>query len=458
MNSQRIFSIDPVSVSNVETTERLVVTGIPAPGTREVLERLDSTESRSMHGQMPIVWSSADGHHVYDLAGNKFIDFTSTIFVANVGHSNPKVKDAIRVQLERNLISSYAYATEEKAQYLDQLLKFAGNGFEKAFLLSAGTEAMDAVVKLIRLQAKKLGKRRGGVISFVGNWHGRTMGAQLLSTNTKQKEWIGFEDPNVHFLNFPLPWQVDESTGHGFFFEQLEGLQAKGLDFDKDLGGVVLETFQGWGALFYPNSFVEAAKEFCSRHQLLLAFDEMQSGFGRTGRRFGFEHYGVEPDLIACGKGMGGGVPISGVLGKGPVMDLPEIGNMSSTHSGNPLVTAAARAVLEVIESEDLVSRAREMGEVLFRELNILRSLHPDLIESIQGKGLIAAIIFGGRLAEPGQFASHVCELAMRAGLLLVHTGRESIKIGPPLTISEQAILEGVRVIRDSIEAAASEV
>lgn len=458
MDGQRIFALEPVEVAKVETVERLVATSIPAPGTREILEGLDSHESRSMHGQMPIVWSAADGHHIYDLAGNRFIDFTSTIFVANVGHSNPRVKDAIRGQLDKNLISSYAYATQEKADYLDRLLKFAGNGFEKAFLLSAGTEAMDAVLKLIRLNAKKLGKRRGGVISFAGNWHGRTMGAQLLSTNTHQKEWIGFEDPNIHYLDFPFPWQVDESEGYSFFFEQLERIQAKGLDFDKDFGGVVLETFQGWGALFYPNSFVEAVQEFCSRHQLLLAFDEMQAGFGRTGRRFGFEHYGVEPDLIACGKGMGGGVPISGVLGKGSVMDLPEIGNMSSTHSGNPLVTAAANAVLEVIESEDLVSRSREMGEVLFKELNALKSLYPDIIESIQGRGLIAAIIFGRKLASPAKFASTVCELAMRAGLLLVHTGRESIKIGPPLIISERAILEGIEVIRESIQAAISEV
>jgi 4-aminobutyrate aminotransferase-like enzyme len=178
----------------------------------------------------------------------------------------------------------------------------------------------------------------------------------------------------------------------------------------------------------------------------------MQSGFARTGKRFGFEHYEVEPDLIACGKGMGGGFPLSGVLGRGEIMDLPEVGNMSSTHSANPLATTAGLAVLHEIKRLGLVEQARSKGELLIATLETIRQEFPDRILRIQGRGLIAAVIFKNRGDLPAaEICSKVSELCMEKGLLVVHTGRESIKIGPPLTITEEALLEGLEVLRDSI-------
>jgi 4-aminobutyrate aminotransferase-like enzyme len=447
------FSRDPITVPTVETRHRRIHTAIPAPGSKEILERLDRTESRSMHGQLPLVWDRAEDYNVYDAAGNRWIDFTSSIFVANVGHSNRHVSNAIRQTLDHPLYSCYAYSNEVRARYLEKLIAFAGRPFEKAFLLSAGTEATEAALKLMRMHAQKVGKRRRGVICIQNNWHGRTLGAQMMSSNLTQRDWIGYQDADIHHIPFPYPWALDDNSGEALLRKGLKQLADSGVDIAQDIAGFMLETFQGWGAVFYPKPYVQAIKALCKEHNLLLTFDEMQAGFARTGKAFGFQHYEVEPDLICVGKGMGGGVPISGVIGRAAIMDLPDIGNMSSTHSANPLCCAAGLAVLEEIETRDLIAETARKGELLFRELRALERRYPDRLGETLGRGLIAAVLIyqpGTREAD-GLFASRVAERAMQKGLLVVHTGRESIKIGPPLTIPDEAIVEGVGVLSEAI-------
>ena len=215
----------------------------------------------------------------------------------------------------------------------------------------------------------------------------------------------------------------------------------------------MLETFQGWGALFYPPEYVQAIESICRQYNILLAFDEMQSGFARTGLAFGYQHYQVQPDLIACGKGMGGGLPLSGVLGRSHIMDLPDVGNMSSTHSANPLVCSAGLAVLQQITELNLLDETSRKGKILHSRLDELRTKFSSIISATFGKGLIASILFKDPLSQsPSPFlASRVSELCMQKGLLVVHTGRESIKIGPPLTISDDALHEGIDVIFESV-------
>ncbi len=447
------FSREPVTVPLVSTQHRSIQTPIPAPGSRDILDRLDEVESRSMHGQLPLVWHRAEDFNVFDAAGNKWIDFTSTIFVANVGHSNPRVSAAIKSSLDRSLYSCYAYGNSVRADYMERLLKFAGKPFEKAFLLSAGTEATEAALKLMRMYAQKKGKRRRGIICITGNWHGRTLGAQMMSSNLVQREWIGYQDADIHHIPFPYPWAMNGRSAEAFLQEGLEKLRADGIDLSKDIAGFMLETFQGWGAVFYPKEFVQAIESVCRANDVLLTFDEMQAGFARTGRAFGYQHYEVTPDLICCGKGMGGGVSLSGVIGRGALMDLPDVGNMSSTHSANPLVCAAGLAVLEEIEQHNLIEESARKGALLFDALTELQRRFPNRISSPLGKGMIAAVLFRmPSSGEPdGQFASKVAELCMQKGLLVVHTGRESIKIGPPLTISDAALLEGVAVLGEAI-------
>ncbi len=446
------FSFDPVIVELIRTKNRFINTPIPAPGTKEIFERLNSVESRSMHGQLPIVWKKAEGFNVFDIADNCWIDFTSTIFVTNVGHSNKNIAKAIRSTLDNPLFSCYAYSNLTRANYLEKLIKFAGDPFEKAFLLSAGTEATEAALKLMRMYGQKKQKRKLGIICIENNWHGRTMGAQMMSGNEKQKEWIGYKDKDIHHIPFPYPWKV-KGDGDKFLLKNIEKLVSQGLDLKKDICGFTLETFQGWGSLFYPIEFVKEIENICRKNDILLTFDEMQSGFARTGKKFGYQHYDVTPDLICVGKGMGGGVPLSGVLGSSEIMDLPDVGNMSSTHSANPLVCAAGLAVLKEIEDKSLVSAAQYKGEILLNELNKIKSIYPQKVSYVFGKGMIAAILFHKEDNAPdSEFASKVAEKCMQKGLLVVHTGRESIKIGPPLIISIEALKEGLSILGESIK------
>jgi 4-aminobutyrate aminotransferase-like enzyme len=453
------FLLESKPVPSVLTEFRRIQTAIPAPGTQDIISKLDAVESRSMHGQLPIIWDRAEDFSVYDIAGNCWIDFTSTIFVANVGHSNPRVTSAMKAVLDRPLYSCYAYPNQVRADYLEKLLSFAGKPFEKAFLLSAGTEATEAALKLIRMYGQKQGKRRRGIICIEGNWHGRTLGAQMMSNNLAQSEWIGYQDADIHHIPFPYPWVLNGRSPESFLDESLEELALKGIVLTKDVCGFMLETFQGWGAVFYPKEYVQAIEKICHKNDILLSFDEMQSGFGRTGKTFGFKHYEVTPDLICCGKGMGGGVPLSGVLGRADIMDLPNVGNMSSTHSANSLVCAAGLAVIEELEDRNIITETARKGQILFVELEKLRQRFPDRISMSLGKGLLAAVLFHHPETKEadGSFTSRVAERCMQKGLLVVHTGRESIKIGPPLTITDAALLEGLDVLSESIAEVAAE-
>ena len=452
--SASIHSREPQHVPFVSTLNRTIQTPIPAPGTKEILDRLDKCESRSMHGQLPLVWDRAENFSIFDKAGNCWIDFTSTIFVANVGHSNPVVCKAMREALEKPLFSCYAYGNEKRATYIENLIAFCGKPFEKAFLLSAGTEATEAALKLMRMHAQKIGKRKRGIICIEGNWHGRTMGAQMLSSNLVQRDWIGYQDENIHHIPFPYPWTLGGEDPEAFLYNSLSKLKEKNIDLSTDVAGFMLETFQGWGAVFYPKAYVKAIEKICREFNILLAFDEMQAGFGRTGRHFGFQHYEVTPDLICCGKGMGGGVPLSGVIGRAEVMDLPDVGNMSSTHSANPLVCAAGQAVLEELSSKNLITETDRKGKLLFAALEKIKQRHPERLKYILGNGLLAAVHFYSPVTgkPDGPFTSEVALKCFQKGLLVVHTGRESIKIGPPLTISDEALLEGVAVLSESVD------
>ena len=403
-----------------------------------------------MQGQLPIVWKSAEGHSLFDIAGNKFIDFTSTIFVTNIGHSNTVLIKNLKRALDKKLLHSYAYLNSSREKYLKSLVKFAGKNFDKAFLMSAGTEATEAALKLMRLHGQREKKRRLGIICINGNWHGRTMGAQMMSGNKEQKKWIGYEDKNIHHIDFPYPWELKNKSPKEFLFKSLKNLEKK-INLKKDICGFMLETFQGWGAIFYPKEFVKEISKFCKKNKILLAFDEMQAGFGRTGKKFGYEHYNVLPDLICCGKGMGGGIAVSGVIGKKKIMDLPSVGNMSSTNSANPLACVAGLSVLEEIKNKQILKKVNKNGTYLKKGLVSIMKKNSNAVKYVLGKGMVYALIFDNKIKDIGKKLKKVCFASMQKGLLVVYTGRESIKIGPPLTISKKAIEEGLEILDDEI-------
>jgi len=451
------FARTPVVVPQVKTAFRQIITPIPAPDSIPILDKLYRYESRSMHGQMPIVWDRAKDFQVFDKWGNCWIDFTSTIFVANSGHANPHIIDALKNTLDQGLLHTYTYASEIRARFLEELIGSTPDELAKAYLVSAGTEATETAVKLMRLYAKSRHKKRPGVISFDGSFHGRTMGAAQISGTRAQRDWVGFEDPNVFHLPFPYPWdenghQINES-GRIRFERDLETLRRRGIDPATDIGGIIFESYIGWAAAFFPKDYVQAWAKLAHDNDFLVTFDEIQSGFGRTGRFFAYQHYGVTPDLICCGKGISSSLPLAAVLGRADVLDLPDVGSMSSTHSANPMSCAAGLANLETIRDAGLVEQSADNGEKLHSRLADLQRHFPAHIPYILGKGMLAALIISDPMVENGggALASKICESALRKGLLLVHTGRESIKIGPPLTISNEALMEGLDVLEEAI-------
>jgi len=452
------FSQTPVDVPPVSTKYRKIGTAIPAPETLKILLNLEKYESRSMHGQLPIVWDKAEDFQIYDSCDNCWIDFTSTIFVTNAGHANPQAISALQSIIDRKLLHTYTFAHEIRAQFLKSLIEVTPDQFEKAFLLSSGTEATECAVKLMRMHGQIISRTKLSIVSFQGAMHGRTMAAEMLKGDPSQSAWIGYQDPNMHHLPFPYPWTAKQTIDKSYdwakhFEEDMNALRSNGLRFDK-IAGFMIESYLGWGAIFYPIAYIRALVEFAREHNCLVAFDEIQGGFGRTGKLFVYQHYGVDPDVLCLGKSLSGNLPLSAVIGSQKIMDLPEFGSMSSTHSANPLCCAAGLANLEAFETGNLVEASSRKGEIIHRRLRELEKEHSDRISWVFGKGLLAGVLFKDpQTGKPdGLFPSRVCEKAMQKGLLLVHTGRESIKIGPPLTIPDEALEEGLDVLQETIE------
>lgn len=421
-------------------------------------------EINSMQPKIFTGWKRAKDCYVWDFSNRRLIDFTSTIFVSNIGHSNNEFKSRIIKTLNSPISHSYNYFNYPRAEYTKSLIKFISNKkLNKCYLLSSGTEALEASIKLMRLHGlrSKFSKEKNGIISIKGNWHGRTMGAQMLSGKTQQSLWIGFHDKNMFHLNFPYPWKTSNQNAAKFFEDSLRKCFKKRFNFKKRITGLVLEAFQGWGAFFYPLEYIEALKKFCKENKILITIDEMQSGFGRTGYKFLYEYYKLNPDILCCGKAMGSGLPISGVISSSKIMNIPKIGDMSSTHSANPLVCSAGLATLAVIKKKKLVQRSRKLGNLLKKQLERIQDSFPDIIKMVNCKGLLAAIIFKDlkitkgkkiKIIKGKKIADIFTVKCYENGLLIVNTGRESIKLGPPLIISTKLLLKSTQIMFNLIK------
>ncbi len=449
------FIQKPIVVPKVKTKYRKIVTKIPVPETLTVFKSLEKYEARSMHGQLPVVWDKAEDFQVFDKYGNCWIDFTSTIFVTNSGHANAAIISILRKQLDKKLLHTYTFASEIRMHFLKKLIEITPRQFEKAFLLSAGTEATECAVKLMRMHGMRINKGKSVIVSLQGAMHGRTMCAEMLKGDPESSAWVGYLDPNIYNLPFPYFWTGDDKPGYDWgrhFYRDMKKLIDEGLNF-KRIAGFILESYLGWGAVFMPVDYVQSLAELAKKYRCLLTFDDIQGGFGRTGKLFAYQHYGVEPDLLCLGKGLTASLPLSAVIGRSSIMDLPEVGSMSSTHSANPLCCAAGLANLDAILDGNLVREAARKGKILHARLRQIKNKFPGRIKYICGKGLLAALIIKNPVdgSPDNIFGSKVCERSMQKGLLLVHTGRESIKIGPPLTIPDEALIEGLNVLEESI-------
>ena len=449
------FSRIPISVPRVSTRHRRIVTALPAPESLAVLRRVEKYEPRSLSGQPPVVWDRAEGVQVYDLYGNMWLDWTSGVLVANIGHGHPAIKESIVREAEKGQLFSYCFPAESRSLLAERLVHLAPRRIEKAFILTTGSEAVENAIKLGRTWGRKIGgAKKIAIVTFELGFHGRTLGAQLAGGYPEAKEWIGNLDPA--FVQVPFP----------------DGFRCRNLDFDlfeeslseqsiepDEVAAVMMESYQGGGASFAPAPYVQALRRWCDRHGALLVFDEVQSGFGRTGKLFAFEHYGVAPDLICLGKAISGSLPLSAVLGRAEIMDLYGPGAMTSTHGGHALACAAALANLEVLGAENCVERAAQVGERLREGLSDITRKYSPIVGALHGKGMVYGIhvIEPGTERPDGARAFEIVRRCFESGLLMfapVGFGGATLKICPPLITTEEAIMEGLTVLESAFAGA----
>jgi 4-aminobutyrate aminotransferase-like enzyme len=404
-----------------------------------------------MRGQPPIVWDHAEGFQVWDAWGNCWLDWSSGVLIANAGHGRREVRDAVAGKAEQKLLTTYCFPSEIRAQFVERLASVLPAPLEKVFLLTTGSEAVECAIKLCRAYGIKNGGRsKHVVVSFANAFHGRTLGSQQAGGSPALKEWIVNLDPGFVQVTFP-----DGVWGEDVSFESFERqLADKGIE-PQNVAGVVIETYQGGTGAFAPKAYMQALRQWCSGHKALLVCDEVQAGFGRTGTMWGFEHYGIVPDLSTFGKGISSSLPLSAVVGRADVMDIFPPGTMTSTHTGNPVCCAAGLASLDLIVKEGLVQNAKAMGALLHSKLAAIKSRYPELGFQT-GKGMVAGLIcvHPGTRTPDGELAWDIVRRTIEKGVLMfspVGVQGSTIKICPPLVMTAEAIEESVAAFGEAV-------
>jgi len=437
-------------VPKVETRYRRIVTKMPVPGSLQTLEALRKYEPIAMTGQPPVVWDRAEGFQVYDKWGNMWLDWSSGVLVANCGHGREEMRRAIARQVEHGLLHNYCFPSEIRSKLVEKLARLAPKGLDKVFLLTTGSETIENAIKITRTYGRKIDPRKIGVVTFANAFHGRTLGSQMAGGIPSLKEWIGDYPPGFYQVPFPDGFRFEDTSFEPF----LRTLDELGVGGPR-ICSVIMETYIGGGASFAPERYVKQLAEWCRENEVALVFDEVQAGFGRTGKFFGFEHYGVTPDIICCGKGITSSLPLSAVIGRREFLDQYGPGEMTSTHTGNPVCVAAALSSIELIERDGLVENARKVGERLHGELQAIKRKHP-IVGAVHGKGLVAGLhmVKEGEKEPDRDRAYRIVEKAMEKGLLFfspVGFGGGTIKISPPLNITEEAVMDGVKALDEAI-------
>ena len=448
------FSLVPQDVPPIETKYRRICTPIPVPESVKLLEELRELEPKSMGGQPPVVWHRGEDYMVHDIYGNKWLDLSSGVLVASAGHGRKEIVEAIRSMAGNGLYHAYCFPTEIRLDLVRELTALLPAPLARVFLLTTGSEATECCIKLAKTHGRRVGGERKDVfVTFDNSFHGRTLGAQLAGGAPALKDWTG-GDPR--FVQVPYPDGFRQKDVSFDVFTRT--LADKGIDPHR-VCGVMSETYQGCNAVLLPAEYAQSLRSWCDDHRALLIFDEVQAGFGRTGMAFGFMHLDVVPDLAACGKGISGGMPLSAVIGTEELMEMYGPGEMTSTHSANPVCCAASLANLRLIRKENLIENSAHLAPVLERGATLIASAAGGRVGHWASTGLVAAIQFTkpGTVEPDPELAWEVVNRAVQSGVLLfapVGVGGCAIKINPPLTINEDALREGLAVLEEVTEEA----
>ncbi len=427
-------------------------TEIPGPRTRAILEREALAVAKPLAVHLPVVAAYARGATITDVDGNTFIDFVGGVGVMNVGHGHPKVVQAIVEQAERFVHTDYTVVAYESyvrlAERLGALAPISGEA--RAAFFNAGAEAVENAVKLARLYTG-----RHAVIAFDGAFHGRTLLALTMTSRTHPyKTGLGPFAPEVYRAPFPSAYRGPDTPSALAALERMFSTHVPA----EQVAAMVFEPQQGEGGFIpAPPAFVEGLRRICDEHGIVLVADEVQTGFGRTGRMFAMEHFDVEADLVTVAKSIAGGLPLSGVLGRAAIMDHAHQGAIGGTFIGNPVALAAADAVLDVFEEEDLVARSLALGDALRARMLEWQERWPQ-IGDVRGLGAMLAVELvedpGTKIPAPN-LVSEVIEAALQRGLLLLKAGvyGNCIRVLCPLTISEGELDEGLDAWEEALGA-----
>ena len=418
----------------------------------DVAKRRDDAISRGVGMQTQIFVDRALNSEVWDIEGNRYIDFAAGIAVVNTGHCHPRVMEAVTRQLSKFTHTCHQVLPYEPYIRLAERLNaiVPGDWPKKTVFVTTGAEAIENAVKVARIATG-----RSAIIAFGGAFHGRTfLGMSLTGKVDPYKKGFGAMMPDVYHV--PFPQEVHGVTTD----DALAGL-SKLFKADLDPGrvaAIIFEPVQGEGGFYpAPKELVRAIRKICDEHGIVMIADEVQTGFARTGTMFCMEQYGVAADITAMAKGLAGGLPLAALTGKASLMDAAHPGGLGGTFGGNPIGIAAANAVLDVIEEEDLCARANELGGRLKQRLEAIRSTTPE-ISDIRGPGFMVAI----ELANPAthepdaELTNRIRLEAQKRGLILLSCGvyGNVIRFLAPITVSDAIFAEAMEILEASVAAA----
>ena len=387
---------------------------------KEQIISQDQSHYMKVFGRYPVVLSHGDGPYVYDVEGKKYIDFLAGIAVNVLGHAHPHLVTAISEQAAKLIHCSNLYYTAPQANLANKLSEVSG--LERIFLANSGAEANEGAIKLARKYAKTISHDKVNIITAENSFHGRTLAT--LTATAQPKYQKGYE---------PLP--------QGFSYVPYNDIAALAAAMNEQTAAVMLEPIQGEGGIQVPDAtYLEQVRALCDQNGALLIFDEIQTGMGRTGKMFAFQHSTIKPDIVTLAKGLGGGVPIGAVLASEKVAGAVGPGDHGSTFGGNPLAAAAGNAVLAVIEQEKLLANAEAIGQYMIDELNKLKAKYPALVKDVRGKGLM----IGMQLYVPG---GNFVTAAMQQGALINCTAGDVLRFVPPLIITRTHVDELIAIL-----------
>ncbi|WP_134681487.1 4-aminobutyrate--2-oxoglutarate transaminase [Paracoccus ravus] len=418
----------------------------------EIAARRQTTIARGVGMQTQIYAAKARNAEVWDVEGTRYIDFAAGIAVVNTGHCHPKVMEAVKTQLEAFTHTCHQVLPYENYIALGERLNalVPGDFDKRTTFVTTGAEAVENAIKIARAHTG-----RNAVIAFGGGFHGRTfMGMSLTGKVQPYKAGFGAMMPDVFHVPFPISL-YGQTTADAM--AGIEKLFKADLDPAR-VAAIIFEPVQGEGGFYpAPTEFVRAIRELCDKHGIVMIADEIQTGFARTGTLFAMEQHGIAADLVTMAKGLAGGLPLAAVTGRAEIMDAANPGGLGGTYGGNPLGIAAAHAVLDVIEEENLCARANEFGSRLRQRLEAIRATTPELAE-VRGPGMMVAAEFNtadGK-APNADLVNRIRTEALKRKLILLTCGVNGnvIRFLAPLTIDEGHFAEALDILEDSIAAA----